>query len=107
RLDEFPAGYSLPGCSSALPVSASPAGVTMLSGQPNSGAFKKCYLCLGTCVTHVLGPKTHEEGNSLHAPFFLGLQSAFPASRLTRYATNATSLGSSASASTSSRDFTG
>src|SRR5215813_1733441 len=62
RLDEFPAGYSLPGCSSALPVSASPAGVTMLSGQPNSGAFKKCYLCLGTCVTHVLGPKTHEEG---------------------------------------------
>src|SRR5262249_53270630 len=36
--------------------------VTMLSGQPNSGAFKKCYLCLGTCVTHVLGPKTHEEG---------------------------------------------
>jgi len=60
RLDEFPAGYSLPGCSSALPVSASPAGVTMLSGQPNSGAFKKCYLCLGTCVTHVLGPKSEE-----------------------------------------------
>ena len=32
----------------------------MLSGQPNSGAFKKCYLCLGTCVTHVLGPKSEE-----------------------------------------------
>jgi len=27
RLDEFPAGYSLTGCSPALPVSASPAGV--------------------------------------------------------------------------------
>ena len=32
----------------------------MLSGQPISGAFKKCYLCLGTCVTHVLGPKSEE-----------------------------------------------
>src|SRR5215475_4089590 len=40
----------------------------MLSGQPNSGAFKKCYLCLGTCVTHVLGPKTHEEGNNCYNP---------------------------------------
>jgi len=27
RLDEFPAGYSLTGCSPALPASASPAGV--------------------------------------------------------------------------------
>ena len=27
RLDEFPAGYSLKGCSPALPISASPAGV--------------------------------------------------------------------------------
>jgi len=34
----------------------------MLSGQPNPGAFKKCYLCLGTCVTHVFGLKTYEEG---------------------------------------------
>jgi hypothetical protein len=40
RLDEFPAGYSLPGCSSALPASALPAGVTMLSAQPNSGHLR-------------------------------------------------------------------
>jgi hypothetical protein len=33
RLDEFPAGYSLTGCSPALPVSASPVGVDNTSGQ--------------------------------------------------------------------------
>src|SRR5437867_5399382 len=32
RLDEFPAGYSLTGCSPALPASASPAGVDYASG---------------------------------------------------------------------------
>lgn len=30
--DEFPAGYSLTGCSPALPVSASPAGIDYASG---------------------------------------------------------------------------
>ena len=32
RLDEFPAGYSLTGCSPALPVSASPAGLDATAG---------------------------------------------------------------------------
>src|SRR5262245_20156894 len=36
RLDEFPAGYSLTGCSPAAPASASPAGVEyMLADQPH------------------------------------------------------------------------
>src|SRR5678815_1418941 len=37
RSDEFPAGYSLTGCSPAWPASASPAGVSMLEHQPNTG----------------------------------------------------------------------
>src|SRR5262245_48514775 len=41
----------------------------MLSGQPNSGAFKKCYLCLGTCVTYVFGLKS-EEGRLWHQENF-------------------------------------
>jgi hypothetical protein len=34
--DEFPAGYSLAGCSPALPASASPAGVDLTEDRPNS-----------------------------------------------------------------------
>ena len=38
RLDEFPAGYSLTGCSPAAPASASPTGVEyMLADHPTSG----------------------------------------------------------------------
>jgi hypothetical protein len=40
RLDEFPAGYSLTGCSPAAPASASPAGVEyMLADQPHQARF--------------------------------------------------------------------
>ena len=35
--DEFPAGYSLTGCSPALPASASPAASSMLQRWPKSG----------------------------------------------------------------------
>jgi len=38
--DEFPAGYSLAGCSPALPASASPAGAILPQTLPNSGDIR-------------------------------------------------------------------
>jgi len=39
RLDEFPAGYSLTGCSPALPASASPTGIDHASGLAQIRGF--------------------------------------------------------------------
>ena len=63
RLDEFPAGYSLPGCSSALPASALPAGVTMLSGQPNSGHLRSVTYVSEHVLPMSSVQRPHDEGN--------------------------------------------
>ena len=56
RLDEFPAGYSLTGCSPALPASASPARVDY--------AFSSAQLRGFSVTREVDKPKQHDSGGS-------------------------------------------
>jgi len=60
--DEFPAGYSLTGCSPALPASASPAGVDY--------AFSSAQLRGFSVTTEVDKPKQHDSGSTLMDQFF-------------------------------------
>src|SRR5207249_7910996 len=62
RSDEFPAGYSLTGCSPALPASASPTGVEYASGLAQLRG------CLFTKETEK--PKQQDSGSTLIGQFF-------------------------------------
>src|SRR5439155_15612712 len=62
RSDEFPAGYSLTGCSPALPASASPTGVEYASGVAQLRG------CLFTKETEK--PKQQDSGSTLIGQFF-------------------------------------